>query len=164
LAKNPEILARLQELFKSREVKKSYQALVFGQTPESGRIEAGIVRDSAKDQMKIQETTYSFTKGTVRPAVTEYKSLSNYRYNDNDLTLLECYPQTGRMHQIRLHLKFIGFPIIGDQMYQNKLSNQISKELGLNRQFLHAVRLEFDGHIFESELAPELKKVLEMIS
>ncbi len=164
LAKNPATLAWLQALFKNREIKKTYQALVLGKMPADGKIEAGIVRDNNNDQMKVQETTYSFTKGTVRPAVTEYKALKYYRYHDQDLTLVECYPQTGRMHQIRVHLKYAGFPIIGDQMYQTKLSNQISKELDINRQFLHATKLEFEGQAFESKLSNDLKKVLNIIS
>lgn len=164
LAKNPETLERLQVLFKSRDIKKTYQALVLGKTPAEDKIEAAIVRDSQNNQMKVQETTYSFTRGTVRPAVTEYKALKYYRYQDQDLTLVECYPQTGRMHQIRVHLKYAGFPIVGDQMYFNKASKKISNDLNLNRQFLHAVKLEFEGHVFESELAEDLKHILALLS
>lgn len=163
VAKNPETMLRLQSLFKSRNIKKTYQALVLGKMPAEGKIEAGIVRDATKNQMKVQEMTYSFTKGTVRPAVTEYRAIKHYRYHDQDLTLVECYPQTGRMHQIRVHLKYAGFPIIGDQLYSTKESKRISKELKLNRQFLHAVKLELDNKIFESELADDLKKVLNKI-
>jgi len=163
LAKNPETLEKLQEEFKGRTIKKSYQALVLGKTPDEGKVEAGIVRDSNKDMMKIQETTYSFTKGTVREAVTEYKTIERFQYQNEDLSLVEVYPQTGRMHQIRLHMKYAGFPLIGDQMYQTKLSNQISKELGIERQFLHAVELKFANYDFHSELADDLKNLLKKI-
>lgn len=161
LAKNPGTLLNLQEKFQRHEMKKTYQALVVGKTPEEGRVEAGIVRDKENDRMKVQETTYSFTKGTVRDSVTEYKTLKRYRYQNEDLSLIEVYPQTGRMHQIRVHMKYAGFPLVGDQLYQTKLSNQISKELNISRQFLHAVKLEFDGQTFESELAPELQNILK---
>lgn len=164
LAKNPDTLARLQALFKNRDIRKTYQALVLGKTPPDGKIEAAIVRDKQNGLMKVQETAYSFTKGTVRPAVTEYKAVNYYRYHNDDLTLLDVMPQTGRMHQIRVHLKHAGHPIIGDQLYNNKLSSQISKELGLNRQFLHAVKLQFDEHVFESDLAEDLEKVLKSLS
>lgn len=163
LAKNPETLLRLQTQFKNREIKKTYQALVLGKMPVDGRIEVAIVRDAAKDMMKIQETAYSFTKGTVRPAVTEYRALKYYRYHDEDLTLVEVCPQTGRMHQIRVHMKYAGFPIIGDQMYFTKFSKKISKDLKLSRQFLHAVKLEFDGQTFESELAEDLKDIINKL-
>jgi 23S rRNA-/tRNA-specific pseudouridylate synthase len=145
-------------------MKKTYQALVLGKTPEEGKVEAGIIRDKENDRMKIQETTYSFTKGTVRESVTHYKTIRLYSYSSNPLSLIEVHPQTGRMHQIRVHMKHAGFPLIGDQLYQTKLSNQLSKELNINRQFLHAVKLEFDGHVFESALTPELKKILELIA
>jgi len=164
LAKNPKTLAQLQEEFQSRTVKKTYQALVVGQTPEAGCVEAGIVRDKENDRMKIQETTYSFTRGTVREAVTDYKTISLYHYNSIPLSLVEVYPQTGRMHQIRVHMKHAGFPLIGDQLYQTKLSNQLSKELNISRQFLHAVKLEFNSQIFTSDLAPELQNVLKNLS
>ena len=164
LAKNPKTLERLQAQFKDRDVKKTYQALVVGHTPNEGKVEIDIVRDSNKDMMKVQETSYSFTKGTARPSMTEYKTIKRYRYNDEDLSLVEVYPHTGRMHQIRVHLKHAGFPLIGDQMYQTKLQNRLSKELDIDRQFLHAVRLEFDGQTFESELADDLKNILEKLS
>lgn len=164
LAKNPETLARLQEKFQAHEMKKTYQALVVGKTPKEGRVEAGIVRDKENDRMKVQETTYSFTKGTVRESITEYKTLEHFKYQNEDLSLIEVYPQTGRMHQIRVHMKHAGFPLIGDQMYFNKTSKKISKGLGLDRQFLHAVKLEFDGQTFKSELADDLKKVLKKLS
>lgn len=163
LAKNPETLEKLQKKFQAHEIKKTYQALVFGKTLEEGRVEAGIVRDKENDRMKVQETIYSFTKGTVRDSVTKYKTLKYFKYNNEDLSLIEVYPQTGRMHQIRVHMKHAGFPLIGDQLYQTKLSNQISKELNINRQFLHAVKLVFDGQIFESELADDLKDVLNKL-
>lgn len=164
LAKNPETLVKLQELFKAREVKKTYQALVLGQTPAEGKIEAAIVRDAQKDQMKVQETTYSFTKGTVRPAVTFYKTIRLYAYSTNYLSLVEAMPQTGRMHQIRVHLKYLGFPILGDPMYFTKESKKISQELGINRQFLHAIRLEFENHKFESNLAGDLQQIINSLS
>lgn len=163
LSKNPEVLIKFQAKFKNHEIKKTYQALVVGKTPEQGKIEIGIVRDTDKDIMKVQETTYSFTKGTVRASVTEYKTLKRYRYQNNDLTLIEVNPQTGRMHQIRVHMKYAGFPLIGDQLYQTKLSNQLSKDLNINRQFLHAVKLQFDGREFSSELADDLKEVIEKL-
>lgn len=163
LAKNPETLTKLQEKFKKHEIKKTYWALVCGSTPQKDKVEIGIVRDKDKDMMKVQETTYSWTRGTVREAATEYKTLKYYRFNDQNLSLVEVKPKTGRMHQIRVHMKHAGFPLIGDQLYQTKISNLLSKELGINRQFLHAVKLEFDEFKFESELPEDLKNILKRI-
>lgn len=163
LAKNPETLEKLQALFKSRQVKKTYQALVVGQTPDEGKINMAIVRDSQKDMMKVQPITFSFTKGTVREARTNYKTIKRLLYKKQALSLVEVYPETGRMHQIRVHMKHEGFPLIGDQMYFNKPSKRLSKELNIDRQFLHAVKLEIDGEIYSSELSDDLKQILNKL-
>lgn len=161
MAKNPEILAKLQEQFQKRQVQKTYTTLVLGNVQKEGKIEADITRGEAGRQ-KVMETTYSFSQKT-RPAVTEYQPIKHYQYKNNDLTLLAVLPKTGRMHQIRVHLKYIGFPIIGDPLYNIKPSRNLSKELGLSRQFLHASKLEFKHPvtgkilILESELPKDLK-------
>lgn len=169
MAKNPEILAKLQSQFKDREIQKTYLALVLGKIEKDGKIEAAIERGEAGTQ-KVIDFTYSFDKKTARPAITFYKPIKYYRYDNNDLTLLEVQPKTGRMHQIRTHLKYLGFPIIGDSLYNIKPSRQISKKLNLNRQFLHAEKLEFIHPMtnkkinFESELPDNLQNILNNIS
>ncbi len=160
LAKNPATLERLQNLFKSREVHKTYQALVAGHAPEKGKVDLPIIRDSQKDLMRTQAMSFSFSRGTAREAVTEYKTIARYKFKKDELSLVEVYPATGRMHQIRVHLKSDGFPLIGDQLYFNKLSKRISKEFKFDRQFLHAVRLEIDGQTFESDLSDDLKEII----
>ena len=165
MAKNPETLSELQKLFQSREVQKTYTALVFGKLEGNGVIDAPITRGDAGLQ-KVLDTTYSFSKENIRPAVTEYKAINNYRYHDNDLTMVEAMPKTGRMHQIRVHLKHIDHPIIGDPLYNTKPSRAISKELGLDRQFLHSSKLEFSYPVtnkkmqFESPLPEDLKNIM----
>lgn len=167
IAKNPEILAKLQEQFKNRDIDKYYTALVLGKvTPAEGKIEANIGRHPKLDKQMVTNMVFTWTKGKTRPAVTEYKTIKNYRYKDNDLTLLEVKPQTGRMHQIRVHLAYVGNPILGDQLYGNKLSIKISKELGLDRQFLHAKQLKFIHPVsckaveFESKLPNDLNNII----
>ncbi|KKQ90892.1 MAG: Pseudouridine synthase [Berkelbacteria bacterium GW2011_GWA1_39_10] len=170
LAKNPETLEKLQKQFQEREVKKTYLALVLGKVkPTEGKIEAMITRGETGLQ-KVLETTYSFSKEKIRPAVTVYKANKYYKYGDGDLTLVSAMPLTGRMHQIRVHLKHIGYPIIGDQLYNTKESRKLSKELELNRQFLHAEKLELIHPItdkiisLESKLAEDLKNILEKLN
>lgn len=168
MAKNPEVLAKLQAQFKDREIQKTYLALVLGKVEKEGKVEAAIERGNAGMQ-KVIDFTYSFDKKTARPAVTFYKPIKYYRFSNNDLTLLEVQPKTGRMHQIRTHLKYLGFPIIGDPLYNIKPSRQISKDLNLDRQFLHAKKLEFidpitnEKMIFESELPDNLQNVLDKL-
>jgi len=167
MAKTPEVLAKLQEQFQKRGVRKTYLALVLGKVEKKGKIEADITRGDAGLQ-KVIENNYSFSPKT-HPAVTGYQPIKHYCYKNNDLTLLEVAPKTGRMHQIRVHLKYIGFPIVGDPLYNIKSSRNLSKELGVNRQFLHASKLEFihpqtnKKLSFGSTLPDDLQSILNKI-
>lgn len=166
MAKNPDILEKLQAQFKNRETQKTYLALVLGKVDAGGKIEADIERGEAGKQ-KVIDFNYSFNQKTAREAITFYKPIEHYRFDKNDLTLLEVQPKTGRMHQIRVHLKYLGFPIIGDPLYNIKPSRNLSKKLNLDRQFLHAARLEFtrpitnEKMIFESNLPQDLQNILD---
>lgn len=166
IAKTPKVLQELQQQFKNRQVKKEYIALVAGEVaPAEGKIEAAITRDKAGPQ-KVQVFNYSFSKKLSRSAVTFYETIGKYKFRNNILTLLKASPQTGRMHQIRLHLKYIGNPILGDPLYNTKLSRKISDKLNINRQFLHASKIEFwhpvnqKKMVFESSLPKELEDIL----
>jgi len=150
VAKNSVAQANLAEQFGARSVVKAYLALVKGHlTPENGIIEAPLGRDPRnRKRMAV------VTEG--REARTEYhvvKYIGNY-------TLLEVRPETGRTHQIRVHLSAIGYPVVGDAMYGVKSAY-------LSRQFLHASRLGFKlpstGKYveFESELPPDLARALK---
>ncbi len=131
VAKNDTAMHNLQAQFKSRSVKKVYLALVEGQVkPPRGKIDAPIGRDPKhREKMKV------VTRGKTREAVTVYHTRTNF----NGYTLLEAEPQTGRTHQIRVHLAFLGYPVVGDQMYGRE-----KNALGLTRQFLHAWKIAFD--------------------
>jgi len=159
-AKNEETLIFFQKQFKNREVEKKYIALAAGTiTQNEGKIETLIGR-SKKDGKK--QKVYLKTEPNVknkREAVTEYKVIKKYK----DYTLLEISLKTGRKHQIRCHLAYIGHPIAGDKMYGFK--NQ-SCPAELNRQFLHAAYLKIKmpsggSKKFRSRLPKELKKVIE---
>lgn len=164
LAKNPEILKKLQVEFQERKIKKTYLALVLGRAKEEGEIKAMITRGEAGKQ-KIQEFDLSFGP-KVRQAVTYYDTQKYYHYKSQELSLIQAKPQTGRMHQIRVHLKYILHPIIGDPLYNTKESRKISKELNLNRQFLHAQKLKFIHPLtkekisLESKLPEDLEEIL----
>ncbi len=152
VAKNRQAQANLIDQFKTHSVVKVYLVLVKGHlTPESGIIEAPIGRDPRnRKRMAVA------TKG--REAWTQYnvvKYIGNY-------TLLEVKPETGRTHQIRVHLSAIGYPVVGDKVYGVKSPN-------LSRQFVHASRLGFalpsTGKYveFESELPADLQQALRDI-
>lgn len=156
VAKNDSTLRWLQDQFRLRKVRKVYIALSDGHPPTpTGRIEAAIGRDpSLRKQMAI----VSDEKG--RSSSSEYRVLESFAEH----TLFEVHPETGRTHQIRLHLNLIGCPIVGDTVYGHKRPS-----LPLKRQFLHAARLtitlpgEKDTRTFESPLPPELQQMLETL-
>lgn len=143
IAKTPAVKAKLQALFKERTVTKQYVALVLGKPePEQGSIETFIARDpNQRRQMAVSHV------GKGKEAKTEYRTVSHWPYKykgqTHQISLVSVTLHSGRMHQIRVHMKYKGWPIIGDQTYKTKPSRNISKELGLHRQFLHAEKLEF---------------------
>jgi 23S rRNA pseudouridine1911/1915/1917 synthase len=159
VAKNNKTLEFLQKQFKKREVIKKYLALVVGNLKtEQGVIETLIGR-SPKDRKKQKVyLPYEPADEGKRTAITEYKVLEKFK----DYNLLEVYPKTGRKHQIRTHLAYLGHPIAGDKMYGFK--GQICPN-NLKRQFLHASYLRAslkkgEEKEFRSELPKDLKEIL----
>lgn len=153
IAKNDHSHRWLQDQFRLRNVKKEYLALVdgFPPTPE-GRIEAAIARDPSK---RKRMAVVPDDRG--RKSITEYKTLETFTAH----TLLEAHPYTGRTHQIRLHLAFLGTPIVGDMVYGRR-----KPTLPISRHFLHAHRLtvqlpgESEPRTFTAELPEELTQIL----
>jgi len=156
VAKNDTSHQWLQKQFKERTVNKTYITLVDGhpRTP-NGRIEASIGRDPGHRQ-KMAVT--SETKG--RASVSEYFAKETFTNH----TLLEVHLLTGRTHQIRVHLAFIGCPVAGDTVYGRK-----KVTVPLTRQFLHAARLEIRlpgetvARSFEAPLPPDLQSCLDFL-
>jgi len=146
VAKDDNTHRLLSEKFKNREIKKTYSALVLGRFPEKrGEINLPIGR-SRLDRKKM---CISIDSG--RGAITRFEVAEEFK----DVTLLNVYPETGRTHQIRVHLSYIGHPVIGDEIYGNKDSNEIAGKLGMDRQFLHAKRLEFSHPVTEKKMTLE---------
>ncbi len=156
IAKTEQAQRWLQEQFKNRQVEKVYWALVDGAPPTpTGRVEAAIGRDPVhRQRMTIVPT------GRGRPAVSEYCALERFPQH----TLLEVRPLTGRTHQIRLHLAFLGCPVAGDVVYGRR-----KPTVPLERHFLHALRLkitlpgEAQPRLFEAPLPLDLQAVLDQL-
>jgi 23S rRNA pseudouridine1911/1915/1917 synthase len=155
VARSDEVRRALQAQFKAGEVLKVYLSLVEGNVePRSGIIDAAIGRD-ARNRKRM-----AVVRRAGRRAVTEYRVLEHL----DGHTLLELRPQTGRTHQVRVHLAFIGHPVVGDSVYGRR-----KQRLGLGRQFLHAHRLGFQhpssGRRMElaSDLPPDLEQILERL-
>jgi len=151
VAKTSDAHQALQDQFRRREVRKSYLALVQGRlAPTEGRIEAPLGRHPRHRQRIAVVTDGRLASTTYR--VREY--LENYSF-------LEVQPETGRTHQIRVHLSAIGHPVVGDRTYGPRAAR-----LGLSRCFLHAWRLGFTHPVkeewleLEASLPSELEQVL----
>ena len=154
LAKNDRTHQWLQNQFRDRQVKKVYLALVDGHPPTpEGRVEAPIGRDSAHRKRMAVTPPH---KG--REAISEYRTLETFDHH----TLIEVHPLTGRTHQIRVHLAFLGCPVAGDTIYGRR-----KPTLPLQRHFLHAARLsivipgEATPRTFEAPLPNELVSTLD---
>lgn len=134
LAKTSEAHAFLKEQFLNRTVKKVYRAFVYGSVTESrGVIDRPIAR-SKTDRRKW--TAQNGRSGVEREAITYYKTLLQTR----DVSYLELRPQTGRTHQIRVHLKAIHHPVLSDLLYaQGKESMLDFKRLALHALSIHCV-------------------------
>jgi 23S rRNA pseudouridine1911/1915/1917 synthase len=154
VAKNDLAFRRLQEQFKGREVRKTYLALVAGRLAQPrGVVDAPIGRDP-KQRKRMAVVSWG------RPAVTRYRVLRAV----GDASLLEVQPLTGRTHQIRVHLAFLGHPVVGDAVYARRGLPRIAP-----RQFLHAWRIAFrhptsDEEIeFRAPLPPDLLDVWHQV-
>ncbi len=153
LAKRDAAHQALQRQFKDRKVDKVYLALVDGEPPTpTGKIEAAIGRDPLhRQRMGIA------LPGKGREALTSYRSAESFPEH----TLLEVHPETGRTHQIRVHLAFLGCPVVGDTIYGRRKAT-----LPVERQMLHAWRLTLalpgdqGRRTFEAPLPEDFARIL----
>lgn len=160
IAKTSEAFADLQRQFKEKKVLKKYTALAHGSVkPESGDVSAPISRNPFN-----REKFGVFPGG--RESSTTYKTLRTYKRGQEVLTLLEVTPHTGRTHQIRVHLRHLGFPIVSDLLYAGR--KNVKSDLGwCPRMFLHAKEivvfhpLTHSKLTFEASLPSDLAKVIE---
>jgi len=156
IAKNDATRLKLQAQFQSRTVSKIYLALLE-KMPATvvGRVEAPIARDP--NQRKRMAVIRS-----GKPAITEYQVIDHHFSGDQALVRVTLH--TGRTHQIRVHMAFIGCPIVGDSVYGYR-----KQRIKLKRQFLHAAELAFDHPVtgkrleFKSPLPAGLQNILDKL-
>ena len=156
LAKNDRTHQFLQDQFRSRSVDKVYLALVDGRPPTpQGRVEVAIGRDP-----KYRQRMAPVVEREGKEAISEYYTVEVYPQH----TLLKVIILTGRTHQIRIHLAYLGCPIVGDTTYGRK-----KPTINIQRQFLHANRIsillpgEKDKRTFEAPLAEDLIEILDSL-
>ena len=153
VAKNDLAHQSLAEQLRNKTNKREYLALVYGQIKEDeGTIDAPLGRNP-QDRKK-----QAVVKGG-RHAVTHFKIIKRY----DNFTLVKCILETGRTHQIRVHMKYIGHPLVGDPLYGPR------KVIGKNGQFLHAALLGFKHPrtgkemVFEAPLPENFQKMLDKL-
>ena len=172
IAKNNISHEHLSNQFSKHTIVRVYQLLVWGKLrPSRGKIETFITRSSRNRQMM----EVSHNKG--KKAITNYKTLKTFETKDTPtLSLIECKLETGRTHQIRVHMNYLGNSIVGDDKYKKRfkkiknINPSLEKNLtNLNRQFLHAKTIGFvhpkknTKMIFHSNLPNELEIILKML-
>ena len=150
VAKSDRVQLRLQDAIRARVIDRRYLTLVHGWiAPETGIVDAPIARAPGdKLRMRISDS------GKAKEAQTTFKVLERFepgRYDDG-FTLLECKLFTGRTHQIRVHMRYIGHPIVGDPSYGR---GTLPANHYLQRQFLHSYKLSFTHPITKEEMSFE---------
>ncbi len=160
VAKNDTTHRLLQAQFEQRAVEKRYLALVCGAPPSpTGRVEAAIGRDR-KHRKRMAVFPPDSSKG--RAATSTYRTMQSFR----GYTLVEVRPLTGRTHQVRVHMAFLGCPLAGDALYGGRRSGRALA--GLGRQFLHAAGLKLalpGGAVreFSSPLPADLERAIAQL-
>ncbi len=166
VAKTDTAQIALQQAIQIRSVDRRYLTLVHGRiAPDTGLIDAPLARDPRERmRMAVSDAT------SAKQSVTTFRVLERFEAGrfDDGFTLLECKLYTGRTHQIRVHMAYISHPCVGDQVYGQR---KLKADLGLERQFLHAYRLELEHpvtgkalHFLDpppEDLAERLRRIAE---
>jgi 23S rRNA pseudouridine1911/1915/1917 synthase len=163
IAKTTKAFEDIQRQFKERKVEKSYQCLVHGKIEiKKGQITAPVGR------LPWNRERFGVLPGG-RTAETNYEVI-NYYKNDNDIfSFVSIFPKTGRTHQIRIHMKYLGYPLVADEFYAGRKTSRKDKTW-CPRLFLHAKSISFLHPItnkkvtFKANLPNDLRKVLQKLT
>ncbi len=171
LAKNQDSYENLKNQFVTHKIRKEYVALVWGSYKyETGIIDTAIARSKSDFRKKEVVKTVGKYRGEEREALTRYKVIKRLEIFGEKLSLVAFFPETGRTHQIRIHSKSLGHPIVGDHLYGPTKTNFEKKYFGKEkvRQLLHAKSITFfspfDGEKIkvESSIPKDFKKLFEL--
>ncbi len=155
VAKSESAMMELQRQFKARETEKEYLALVWGEPPARGRIETLIGRHP------VHRQKMAVLKEGGRNAVSNYEMVEHF----SEVSLVRVKIETGRTHQIRVHMAHIGHPIAGDAVYGRARRHRLPQKP--ERQMLHAARLAFTHPVsgkrlsFEAPLFDDMRRILD---
>lgn len=164
VAKNNSAYENLKNQFQSHKIRKEYLALVWGEMKyDTGIIDAPIARSKSdfrkKEIVKVTSSANEKFRGEERQALTRYKVLKRFSLFGEKVSLVTFFPETGRMHQIRIHSKSLGHPIVGDHLY-GKINKKFEDKFFKNtkaknntRHLLHAKSITF----FNPESGEQIK-------
>ena len=118
--------------FQERQTDKTYQAIVAGTLEGKGTVDVPVIYDPSRPPLHIAEPNHN------KPAITEWQAIEHFEIQGQAVTRVKLTPITGRSHQLRVHMQYLGHPIIGDTLYATPEQQQLSPRL-----CLHAERLSF---------------------
>ncbi len=163
VAKTEVAFRELQRQFKEREVSKTYKTLVHGKLSlKEGTVEVPVGR------LPWRRDRFGIVAGG-RDSKTDYRLINLFKKDNDYFSLVECFPKTGRTHQIRIHMKHINHPVVGDSFYAGRKTARNDREW-CPRLFLHAEKISFLHPIsaerveFKSDLPNDLNRVLKNLS
>lgn len=143
VARTAQAQTALVRQLQDRTVGRRYLAWVWGEAPSQGKVLASVGRDQ-RDRLKMAAGS---PQG--KPAATLFRRLAKGVFNESPVALLECRLETGRTHQIRVHLESLGFPLLGDPVYRKKTPG-VAKLLPFQRQALHAFALSLQHPVTQN--------------
>jgi len=163
VAKTTEAFENLQGQFKKRSIEKSYQCLAHGKIEvKKGQIKAPVGR------LPWNRERFGVLPGG-RSAETDYEVISYYKNDEDIFSLVSVFPKTGRTHQIRIHMKHLGYPLVADEFYAGRKTSREDKTW-CPRLFLHAKSISFihpktnKKLAFQANFPNDLKKVLQKLT
>lgn len=127
--------------FQERQTSKTYQALVAGHLEGEGTIDVPVIYDPARPPLHIADPKHN------KPALTHWKATEHFEIQGQAVTRVELTPITGRSHQLRVHMQYLGHPIVGDSLYATLEQQQL-----MNRLCLHAEQLSFSHPQTEEQI------------
>jgi 23S rRNA pseudouridine955/2504/2580 synthase len=148
LAKKSSVLKQLHQMLREHTIRKTYHALVIGVWPKAvNRVDGALEKNTLKSgERRVRVSDEG------KPSVTTFQILKIY----DGLTLIAAFPETGRTHQIRVHTKETGHPILGDDKYGNfEMNEKLAKAYHMHRMCLHAAKLNFIHPATQKEIVVE---------